>query len=465
MIEQVFDQVRANLDINDVPTAEDLLQKIFRYFIVTEPNISNLASVSLLQEVPTARINRKGNIEIGVDFFRQYILTINDLRFILQHEHAHKVIDYFMATTPASPYLAVLEKRGHLGFIQDAIINLSLLHVCASNLPERYYETPTLTCLLQRKPEIKRIFGNQLTEELVPKLSQLLASEQLYIKTRDLLALGDVTLKLSEFLILLNPPSGYSNDMVDSSESNALEKSENPGVSIKRSESGGDKYGGAGASSSHRPIVDIAIPITQKVTSREVEYVLPQLGHYFSELSLLRVNVLNALEQVLLSADVGKPYLSYSQPTATDLVKLASHIVTPWTEQLSIPHNRVLYFDVSGSILRFLPIVVDLFLSLRDQIGQYYAFSGIVWPIEFTGIAIRTRTDYNTRLNAVVNHALKYVLEGELFIISDGKFNFSNIEVYSINEMNRRFKTYLLKVSREKTLWPEALIMEEILVV
>lgn len=117
---------------NESSENSDIMTSLYNLFYYVK-------RINLTNKIPTACVNLiTGNMDIGVNFFKEKINSIEDCMFIIFHERNHRIID-FVSKKTKSYDIDKSVTHELINFAEDGYINGNVLNFISSDLPEKYY--------------------------------------------------------------------------------------------------------------------------------------------------------------------------------------------------------------------------------------------------------------------------------------------------------------------------------------
>jgi hypothetical protein len=387
---------------------EQSLQALYRY----RKNIGWINSITFEGRNTTVCIDEFSNVDINLNFCKEYILSLEDWAFILGHEASHKTVSTILCSNFELNWrYSLLSERFSTNYMQDLFINQMLFHAIPTTLPERYYGNQKEWDLyfLQRSPKILKKCPTN-TPELLNKLKLVLLACNAWYKTADYLDLYKVYEGTCDYLLLILKSNIQPESLPEQMMVSHQKEDTTPDKKLYLSEDREDNKGKI-KFKLNIPLVEDFIDIQnhdcniyQKIKSLNdlIEDQVAKIPDYFGN----------------------KSYIGYADPQPDELVSWQLEQYIPWTERFQTkPALKIkVIFDVSGSMFPYLTLLSKVKHLLQLYEAEFYSFSTLLDKIEFYQDHAETHTGAGTNLDPILNF-----LEGLepclIFIITDGAWS------------------------------------------
>lgn len=385
-------------------------QALYRHRAV----IGRITSVEMDEKIPTAQVDRYGNVLLGNEFCDSYIKGMDDMAFVLAHEASHQHCRVLIASDFDTNlrYSMAIQAGWGVNFLEDMLINQSLFHAIPSNLVERFYaDSDWQYWFLQRRLEQ----FDKLTD-LSPQQKTLL--QQYRYAAVDWYKQADLTTLLSCFKaavdFLLSMPKAPTNESMVKHEEAGDEETETSlpsGTCEKESKGASDQAGTR---------LQLRIPLVDTPS------------HYLFKAEALAESIQAMADEL---ANQGKHLNEeysqtrregYSNPHIDELIQWELGIYVPWSEPKADPISQgvVVIFDCSGSMFKFLTLLNTVRAIFSNYDTTYWAFSDQPDKIVFHEDYALVETGFSTQFDAVLE-ILQDLEPANVYIVSDGSWRLS----------------------------------------
>jgi hypothetical protein len=382
---------------------EQSLQALYRY----RKNIGWINSITFEGRNTTVLIDEFSNVDINLNFCKEYVLSLEDWAFILGHEASHKTVSTILCSNFELNWrYSLLSEKFSINYMQDLFINQMLFHAIPTTLPERYYgnQKEWDLYLLQRSPKIFKKCPTS-TPELLNKLKLVLLACNAWYKSGDYLDLYKVYEVTCDYL-LLTLKSGIPSESIP----------EQMMVSHQKDPENYEENGDIDLSDSKEKIkFKLNIPFVDDFL---------EIQNYDHDM-YQKIKSMNDLieDQVAKIPDYfgNKSYIGYADPQTDELVSWQLEQYIPWTERFQTkPSLKIkVIFDVSGSMFPYLTLLSKVRHLLQLYEADFYSFSTLLAKIVFYQDHAETYTGAGTDLDPILTF-----LEGLepclIFLITDG---------------------------------------------
>ena len=383
-------------------------QALYRHRAV----IGQVSTVEMDSTVPTAQVDRYGNVLLGEEFCKRYVRNMDDMAFVLAHEASHQYCRVLVASDFETNlrYSLAIQAGWGINFLEDLLINQSLFHAIPSNLVERFYvDSEWPYWFLQRKLDLFDKIPD-LTPTQQNLLLQFRHAAVDWYKQADIPALLGCFKAAVDFLL--------SMPVADTSQTMVKHGDEEPGCSSSGSSSNEEACTGASDQSDSRlqlriPLVDTPARWVFKAEalSESIQAMVDEIANQGKHLN----------EEYSQTRREG-----YSNPHIDELIQWDLGLYVPWSEPKADPISQsvVVIFDCSGSMFKFLTLLNTVRAIFKDRNTTYWAFSDRADTIEFHSDYALVQTGFSTMLDAVLDILLP-LEPSNVYIVSDGSWRLS----------------------------------------
>jgi hypothetical protein len=377
--------------------------------------IGKILTVEMDEKIPTAQVDKYGNVLLGNEFCNTYVRNMDDMAFVLAHEASHQHCRVLIASDFDTNlrYSMAIQAGWEVNFLEDMLINQSLFHAIPSNLVERFYvDSEWQYWFLQRKLDL---FNNM--QDITPQQQTLL--QQYRYAAVDWYKQPDLTNLLSCFkaaidFLLSMPRSDTSKLMVKHEKPEGCE--EEPDCS-----SSGSCETGVGASDQAAERLKLRIPLVDTP------------AHYLFKAEALAESIQNMADELANQGrHLNEEYSQtrregYSNPHIDELILWDLGLYVPWSEPKSDPISQgvVVIFDCSGSMFKFLTLLNTVRAIFNGHDVTYWAFSDQPDKIQFHEDYALVETGFSTMFDAVLDILSNLESSSNVYIVSDGSWRLS----------------------------------------
>jgi hypothetical protein len=366
------------------------------------------------EKVPTAQVDKFGNVLLGPDFCEKYVRNMDDMAFVLAHEGAHQHCRVLIASDFDTNlrYSLAIQAGWGVNFLEDMLINQSLFHAIPSNLVERFYlDADWQYWFLQRKLDL---FDR--LQDLNPHQQTML--QQYRYAAVDWYKQADISTPLACFkaaidFLLTMPRAKTDETMVKHESSEGGEGGEDaPSDSCQ----GGD--GASDQLASNRLKLRIPLVDTPAQYLFKADALAESISAMAAELAAQGRHLNEEYSQTRREG--------YSNPHIEELIHWDLDLYVPWSEPKSDPVSQgvVVIFDCSGSMFKFLTLLNTVRAIFSGYDATYWAFSDQSDKIEFYADHAEVETGFSTMFDAVLD-ILQPLESSNVYIVSDGSWRLS----------------------------------------
>lgn len=438
-------------------------------------------------------------IQFNLDFLHDHVLHVDDLKLLMGYDLLYDIVNVFLSTLQFGyqyNQLCMIDFR-YEQIVYENMIAMVCLPLIRSNLPERCYkDAPDVQVLKQRDSTVWRKLLPVSTERGRQALTECIRYQRAYLSSYDLPHLHNYLHYLVEYLIeelpqFMEPPpqeqphagddsggegdgdSGQDESQGDNSQPqeqepmrfNCLPESKfcythdeecetvvsgrNQPLDVDHEGNEIRDFGTQGDPHGNQPR-NLKVPIVD-ASSVDTGYFLPSMCDFTQSCERMENYLTDFFKQNVHQASSGQLYSNYASPSGIDIVKLSSHIMTPWVKTQQVkPPVRIVMFDISGSMVPYLHLAVSVLEQFSDQVDAIFGFSTIVSNIYRKAGFYEGYTTQGTTLQCIVEFMLKNYTGGELYIISDAQFGDDNWKepdtVKQLIRFSSRFQTIILQI-------------------
>lgn len=375
--------------------------------------IGRINAVEMDEKVPTAQVDKYGNVALGPEFCEKYVKSMDDMAFVLAHEGAHQHCRVLIASdfdTNLRYSLAISAGWG-VNYLEDILINQSLFHAIPSNLVERFYLDSTWQYwFLQRKLEVFDTLTD-ITPHQQTLLQQYRYAAVDWYKQADLPNLLNCFKAAIDFLLSM-PRSDTDKMMVKHEEQEGEEECSSPAGSCETE--------GAGGSDQATSRLKLRIPLVD--TPAQYLFKAESLADSIQAMA----NELAAQGKHLNEEYSQTRREGYSNPHIDEIIQWDLELYVPWSEPKSDPVSQgvVVIFDCSGSMFKFLTLLNTVRAIFSGFDATYWAFSDQPDKIIFHEDYAEVETGFSTMFDAVLE-ILQGLEASNVYIVSDGSWRLS----------------------------------------